>query len=126
MAQRRGQKRPPALTAPTLTKAPSGGKIRVAILLDDAPGADESGSRRQRRRQEQEEIAARIAQRIGRPLEVVWNFTRSTSVIAANVYREDVALIEAVEGVVSVTPETEHELHGDRPTAADKPRRETE
>ena len=62
-----------------------------------------------------------IAERIGEPLEVVWNITRTANVIAANVRRKDIPLIETVEGVVSVAVETEHQLQGDHGTGADKP-----
>lgn len=105
------------------TKTPAD-RVRVAIRLSDPPAEDLSedvNDLRRRRRVEQTAVAARIAERIGEPLEVVWNITRTANVIAANVRRKDIPLIETVEGVVSVAVETEHQLQGDHGTGADKP-----
>lgn len=91
--------------------------VRVAIRLN-APSLTESGFRlnslagdpearacQERVKAEQDAVLERIEQRLGRPLEVVWRFTRSANVISAWAYSAELDSIRSVEGVAAVTQE---------------------
>jgi len=62
--------------------------------------------------EEQEEIARRIEEVTGHPLDVVYSFTLSSNAISANVYSFDIDKILSVEGVVSVSKEQLNQPHG--------------
>lgn len=98
--------------------------VRVVIRLDK-PSVAEAGyhirsiatdpaaqAYRKELEQDQADVAHRIEEATGRPLDVVWNITLTANVISANVAPEDMELIRSVEGVVSVSEERLNQLHG--------------
>lgn len=92
------------LSAPSVTEC--------GFRLNSLAGDPEARACRERVMAEQEEVLRRIEQRLGRPLEVVWRFTRSANVISAWASPAELDLIRSVEGVAGVTQEMRHETAG--------------
>lgn len=68
--------------------------------------------------EEQEALVERIGELTGEPPDVVWNITLAANIISAYVRRQDIPLIESLDGVAAVTEEQLNEPQAGRPDVA--------
>ena len=97
-----------------------GPSLREAGFTGSRGRTEEARDCRKQLEREQEELIGRISEAIGRPLDVAHRFTRNVNVISANVYPEELELIQGLEGVKSVSQEKLNRPTAIRPGTVDR------